>query len=347
MPQAVVLLDDDLRVVLANREAAAVFHRTPEHLYGVPINTLVSQATLPALLRNVGARPVTIETARSETARTLKMNAVRLALRFRNTGIGTRGFILLLIEDISEKAALEQQLVETEKQAAMGQLAAGLLHEIANPLTGIGSNLLFVRGALPDQTPPAVRQALDVSLEQVGQMRQLLGTLSGFPRRPALCYERADLHEVLHICLAFVARDAERRLIDLVEEFTPSRLECEIDVRMIKQVVLNVLKNAMEAMPYGGTIEIRTSHRGGDALRPPVAVVEIADSGLGIAEADLRKVFRPLFSTKARGAGLGLSFCRQTVEEHGGEIQVRSGGERQGTVVTFAVPVRQSETVRQ
>jgi signal transduction histidine kinase len=347
MPHAAILLDDDLRVVLANRAAAALFQIGHEHLRGVPISALVSHATLPALLRNVGERAVTIETSRSETALTLKINAVRLPQRQAQAGTAPRGFILLLLEDISEKAALEHQLVDTEKQAAMGQLAAGILHEIANPLTGIGSNLLFVRGALPDGTPQAVRQALDVSLEQVGQMRQLLGTLSGFPRRPALSYERADVHEVLRTCLAFVARDADRRLIDLVEEFVPARLECEIDVRMIKQVVLNVLKNAMEAMPYGGTIEIRTSHRAGDALRPPMAVVEIADTGLGIAEADLRKVFRPLFSTKARGAGLGLSFCRQTVEEHGGEIQVRSGGERQGTIVTFAVPIRQSETMRQ
>jgi len=347
MPHAAVLLDEDLRVLLANRAASALFQRTLDHLRGVPISTLVSQTTLPALLRNVGARPVTIETARSESALTLKMNAVRLALPLRRAGTGTRGLILLLIEDISEKAALEQQLVDTEKQAAMGQLAAGILHEIANPLTGIGSNLLYVRGALPDQTPPAVKQALDVSLQQVAQMRQLLGTLSGFPRRPALCYERADLHEVLHASLAFVAKDADRRRIELIAHLVPSRLECEIDVRMIKQVVLNLLKNAMEAMPYGGAIEVRTSYRGGDALRPPMAVVEVADSGLGIAEADLRKVFRPLFSTKARGAGLGLSFCRQTVEEHGGEIQVRSGGERQGTTITFAVPVRQSETVRQ
>jgi signal transduction histidine kinase len=347
MPHAALLLDEDLRVVLANRAAAALFQSPLEQLCGVPISALVSQTTLPALLRNVGARPVTIETARSETALTLKMNAVRLALRLRHSGTGTRGFILLLIEDISEKATLEQQLVETEKQAAMGQLAAGILHEIANPLTGIGSNLLFVRGALSDQTPPAVRQALDASLQQVGEMRQLLGTLSGFPRRPALCYERSDLHEVLHTFLTFVAKDAERRRIELIAQFAPSRLECDLDVRMIKQVFLNLLKNAMEAMPYGGTIEVRTSYRAGDALRPPTAVVEVADSGLGIAEADLRKVFRPLFSTKARGAGLGLSFCRQTVEEHGGEIQVRSGGERQGTTVIVAIPVRQIETVRQ
>jgi signal transduction histidine kinase len=231
-----------------------------------------------------------------------------------------------MLEDISDTAALEQLLVETEKQAAMAQLAAGILHEVANPLTSLGSNLLFVRGALERSQLPDVTQALDVSLEQLDQIRQLLGTLSGFPGRSAPRYEVVDVHELVRRCVIFVAKEAECRRIGLGVSFAASALVCEIDVRLIKQVLINLLKNAMEAMPTGGRIDVRTSHRVATTGEPAAVLIEIADTGVAIPESDLRKGFRPLFSTKPRGAGLGLSFCRQTVEDHGGEIRLTSRG---------------------
>jgi signal transduction histidine kinase len=282
-------------------------------------------------------------------ARTLKISAVRLpawtaiTATQRAETITSRPFGLLVLQDISDKAGIEELLLETEKQAALGQLAAGILHEVANPLTSIGSNLLFVRSALAHSTDE-VLQALNMSLEQLDQMRQLLGTLSGLPGRPPLKYELADLHDIVRRCVTFVAKDAERRRIRLAASFAPSIVACEMDVRSIKQVLLNLLKNAMEAMPEGGRLEVRTSYRPPGPHEPAAVVIEVEDSGLGIAEADLRKIFRPLFSTKPRGAGLGLSFCRQAVEEHGGEIRLTSRGRSQGTLATVSLPVRQAIT---
>jgi signal transduction histidine kinase len=121
----------------------------------------------------------------------------------------------------------------------------------------------------------------------------------------------------------------------------PTAAMCEIDVRLIKQVLLNLLKNAAEAMRDGGRIAVQTSRPAADADDGGVVVIEIADTGVGIAECDFRRVFRPLFSTKRGGAGLGLSFCRQAVEEHGGAIQITSIGKDQGTTVCVSLPVRQ------
>jgi signal transduction histidine kinase len=122
--------------------------------------------------------------------------------------------------------------------------------------------------------------------------------------------------------------------------FSAAAPTCEVDVRLIKQVLLNLLKNAMEAMPDGGRITVHTAQAASGGEPGPI-VVQISDTGAGIAEADLRRVFRPLFSTKRRGAGLGLSFCRQTVEEHGGAIRIASAGKDQGTSVYVSLPVRQ------
>ena len=350
-----MLLDDGLRVVLANRAASALFGMDSSGLRGAPITKLIPQGNLATVLRDFGGKRIkVIETCVSAAGRggaplTLKMNAVRLAQwaasdrrNPQGPGVGKREFRLLVLEDISEKAMLEQQVVDAEKQAAMGQLAAGILHEVANPLAGIGSNLLFVRSTLSDAAPPEVTRALETSLEQLEQMRQLLGTLSGFPRRPAPRFEIADLHDVVRGSVTFVEKDADRRRIRIAVSFAMPSLTCEMDVRLIRQVLLNLLKNAMEAMPNGGRLDVRTSYRAGREREPASVGIEITDSGAGIADADLRRVFRPLFSTRPRGAGLGLSFCRQTVEEHGGEIRLTSRGRGQGTTATIWLPVRQA-----
>lgn len=365
LPQAVLLLDERLNVVLANRAASALFRTDSARLRGIAVTKLIPHGDLDAMLRDFGGRRTkVIETCVPAAGRaggplTLKMSAVRLAqwaaaiAPQRTSDPGSRGlsdarsiakreFRLLVLEDISATAMLEQQAVDAEKQAAMAQLAAGILHEVANPLTGIGSNLLFVRAAVAESAPGEVTRALDASLDQLDQMRQLLGTLSGFPGRPAAHFELADLHEVVRRSVTFVEKDAERRRICLVVSFGMAASACEMDVRLIRQVLLNLLKNAMEAMPAGGRLEVRTSYHAGCEREPARVGIEIADTGVGIAQADLRRVFRPLFTTKPRGAGLGLSFCRQAVEDHGGEIRLASGGRGQGTVARISLPVRQA-----
>jgi PAS domain S-box-containing protein len=352
VPHAIVLIDGRLRIALVNRAAGLLLGRAPAALHGLPVAHVLSPPALNVLLQDAGTKRVRVlETSvvsddRAGSMRTLKITAVPLAngkvmTRARASDYLAKGFTLLVIEDISEQDTLEQQLVDGEKQAAMGQLAAGLLHEVSNPLTSLGSNLLFVRKALPAATDAQVVQALDASLDQLEQMRQLLGTLSSLPGRATPRYELADLHHVMRQCVTFIAKDAEQRHISLVVAFSPAPATCEMDVRLIKQVLLNLLKNAMEAMPQGGRIAVKTTQVAGEANEPPAVEIEIADTGIGIAEADLRRVFRPLFSTKRRGAGLGLSFCRQTVEEHGGAIRVSSPGKDQGCTVVVSLPTRQ------
>jgi len=177
-------------------------------------------------------------------------------------------------------------------------------------------------------------------------MRQLLGTLSGFPGRAAPVFETANLIDVVQRSVAFITSEATRRQVRIDTSFGTA-ITCEIDVRLIRQVLLNVLKNAIEALPDGGRIGVCARICGASQTHAAAAVIDITDSGVGIAETDLRKVFRPLFSTKPRGAGLGLSFCRQTVEEHGGYIRVTSPGLDLGTTVTICLPIRQHGAIAQ
>jgi PAS domain S-box-containing protein len=343
VPHAVLLVNGRRDVVLGNHAAAVLFGRSSARLRGAPIAHLLSPETVKVLLREFGSRRMrVVETCLISKSRTPSVSTIKITAAPLANGRAGR-FTLLVIEDISDKAILEQELVDSETQAAMGQLAAGLLHEVSNPLTSLGSNLLFVRQALPVSADPQVTQALDASLDQLEQMRQLLGTLSSFPGRAAPRYELADVHQVIRQCLTFIAQDAERRRISIVASFSPAATTCEMDVRLIKRVLLNLFKNAMEAMRDGGRILVSASLSAADD-GPGSVEIEIADTGVGIAESDLRRVFRPLFSTKRGGAGLGLSFCRQVVEEHGGEIRMTTAGRGQGTTVCVSLPVRQPIT---
>jgi PAS domain S-box-containing protein len=354
LPGAVLLVDAELRVVLANRAASLLFGTSLERLRSVSLLTLVPNPDLAKWLREFGSRRTKMiettlpPTRRNRVPRTVKIAATRMTATVRTrrapSASRSRELRLLLIEDISDRVILETQLLQTEKQAAMGQLAAGLLHEVRNPVASLGTNLLFAREKLAHEysADAEITQALNVSLEQLDHMRQLLETLSSLPRRTPPQFARADLHELVRQSVRFIAREAEARGIQVTVAFAPLPMVCEMDVRTIKQVLLNLLMNAVEAMPAGGRLGVRTSHREQSAHAEASAVIEIADTGVGIPESDLRLVFRPLFSTKPRGTGLGLSFCRQAVEEHGGDIRLASRGRDRGTIATVSLPIDQS-----
>lgn len=349
LPVAVVLLDDALKIVSANYAAAQLL-RLRKDAVGQTFSSVIRQKGIAELLRDFGGKQtkvieISLPGRRFQSPLNLRITMRRVVKRPRATSIerGVRASIqeyrLLVLEETTAKVEMQEQLVQAEKLAGMAQLARGIAHEIANPLTSIASNLVFVRERLNGDE--ASLRALDATAERLDDMRQLLRTLSGFTRPAQPRYEIADVHQLVRGAVNFIARDAETRRIQVAVSFAPAELECEIDVRIVKQVLLNLFKNAMEAMPDGGRLEIKTRIGPLNQKDPPVAIIEIADTGVGICDDDLRKVFRPLYSTKPTGAGLGLSFCRQAIEEHGGEVRLTSRP-GSGTTVTLSIPIHQA-----
>ena len=341
--------------MLANDNISETFGIPAEKLIGRPVLSVVPHSKLGKFLLDCGeSRSKVLElevpSRAGRTAMTLKITAVRLGAEAQWKKKSNAATItkrtgeakLLLFENVTDRVILEQQFVQAEKVAGMSQLAASIAHELANPLTSITYNLNFVRDSLTSLSNREAEEALETTIERINEMRQLLSTLSGFVRHRQPKYEIADLHELIRRSIAFISKDAEHRRIQLTLSLAPAPLVCEMDQRTINQVLLNLLKNAMEAMPIGGTLAVKTQLRLPDRDHQETAIIEISDTGIGIEEAELRKIFRPLYSTKPHGMGLGLSFCRQIIEEHGGEIHLASR-KGIGTTVALMLPLRQQD----
>jgi signal transduction histidine kinase len=352
LPQAVILLDGQLRVLLGNQAACRLLQVAQDRLRGMSLSSLIPREDLPKLILEFGEQPVKVIELHpppdqdSHPSRILKITVVRVSSAVLASGAPAAGsgpeeeFRLLVMEDFSERVMLEDQLVQVEKLAGMGQLAAGIAHELGNPLGSMRSNLQYIRAGLAADGHPGLVEPLDATLDNLDRMHILLRSLSEFTGQRHPHYESADLDALIRRSLAFIAKGAEKHGIELVVFLADSLPLCHLDVRAISQVLLNIFKNAMEAMPEGGRLTIRTRLDASQGQGSEAAVIEIQDTGTGIEEGELRKVFRPLYSTKPRGTGLGLSFSRQVVEEHGGEIHLASQW-RKGTTVTLVLPVHQ------
>ena len=234
------------------------------------------------------------------------------------------------------------QLTRSEQLAAVGRLAAGLAHEINNPLTGV---LTFAHMLLKD-APEGSQQKEDIQtiIEATTRCRDIVRGLLDFSRQNEPQKKLADLNAVLREALNLTRNQARLNRIAVVEELDPELPALVIDPHQIQDVTVNVLLNAIDAMPAAGTLTVR-SRTVADA-DGRWAEFEISDTGCGIAPENLEHVFDPFFTTKApgKGTGLGLAISYGIVTEHGGSISVVSELER-GTSVTVRLSVAVKEFV--
>jgi PAS domain S-box-containing protein len=341
LPQAVLLLDERLEVRLANQAAADLFRIPREQLRGTHISALAAHKDLPKLISEfMEERAKLIEIHPQPEPAPQAGRILKITIAPVRSESPPQEFRLLVLEDVTQKVMLEEQLVQAEKLAGMGQLAAGIAHELGNPLGSMSSNLRFLRASLAADGHADLVEPLDTTLDNLERMHDLLRNLAEFTGMRPPRYEPADLDRLIRRSLAFIAKEAETRGIELALSLADNLPTCQLDARAVTQVLLNIFKNAIEAMPQGGRLRVsarltQAAEEAGEVVR-----LEIEDTGVGIEEGELRKVFRPLYSTKPGGTGLGLSFCRQVVEEHGGEIRLASR-KGHGTKVTVTFPSQQ------
>ncbi len=226
----------------------------------------------------------------------------------------------------------EAQLIRSDKLAALGQLAAGIAHEIRNPLTSINILIHALLEKFPSENPQ--RQDLKVIEEEIHRINEILDQFLRFAKPAPPVLEKTDPLSLFEEILLLLRPQIEKGKISVHKEFQPLPMVL-MDREQIKQALLNLLLNAIQAMPRGGPLILsgRNSEEG------QWVELSVRDSGVGISEEDLNRLFDPFFSTKEGGIGLGLSITHRIIDQHHGKIEVESKlGE--GTLFTIWLPIR-------
>src|SRR6266702_4796357 len=239
---------------------------------------------------------------------------------------GTISHVITIGEDITEWHEAQHRLAETEKLAAVGQLAAGVMHEINNPLATILAccEALALRS---EALGPADRHAYDEYLKiidtEVQRCRRIVDSLLAFSRPKSGEKKRVDVNEVVEHTLFLLKHHARFKRLNVVRELTPGLPVVLADQERLIQSFMALMLNAMDAMDSRGTLTVKSCK---NPARADEVLLEFIDTGTGIKGEDLAKIFEPFFTTKqqGRGTGLGLSICYGIVAEHRGRIEVES-----------------------
>jgi hypothetical protein len=254
----------------------------------------------------------------------------------RSIARGFNNMVRLLEKDRRENVGLHRsQVAHMERLAALGELSAHLAHEVRNPLTGISSTIQVMQSETADGSPR--REVLGKVLGQLNRMEQTMGNFLRFARMPEAVVRPFDLHEPLGRVLDLIEARLRNQKIELTRDIAKDLPRLKGDPGQIEQVFLNLFINAANAMPHGGTLTVTARAEPEGTL-----LVEVRDTGKGISSADLEHVFRPFFTTRENGSGLGLPLSRQIIVAHDGDIWIESVPDR-GTSVFVRLPAATAE----
>lgn len=340
LDDGVVTVDPDGRIGFFNEAAQVLTDISSAAAAGQPLEQIFKLE--PWLIELVNkARPPHPESARGEgdfITRWGRKTPVGVTVSPLHDREGNFEGAILLLRDIKHRRELEEDLKRADRLVLMGTLAAGLAHEIRNPLGGIkGAAQLLRRSA---DGNPSVHQFTDIMIREVDRVNQLIEQLLDLSRPAQLTLEPVNIHEILDDVLLLESQTVGEKEIQVRKRFDPSLPPIKGDRAQLIQVFLNLVKNAFQAMGQNGALTVATRletdyHvRGEGSGSNRIIWVDLADEGAGIADEDLPHIFSPFFTTKTNGTGLGLATCYRIIKEHGGLIRVES---TEGKGSTFKV----------
>ncbi|MFQ6125653.1 MAG: PAS domain S-box protein [Candidatus Heimdallarchaeota archaeon] len=361
--EPLVVLDAELRVLSANRAFYETFHVTREETEHLPIYELGNHQwdipELRELLEEILPQNTTIEAFVVDHdfprigQKTMLLNARRIYREANRTQM-----ILMAIEDITERKQAEaklkryserlektveqrtlglrqaqEELVRKERLAVLGQLAGGVGHELRNPLGAIKNAAYFLNMVLKEPDPE-VKETLEILDKEVATSERIISSLLDFARAKAPTYRIVDINDIVQKTLGRINVPENVEVVSHLDRTLPSILA---DPEQLNQVFENIARNAIQAMPKGGQLVVMSEGRS-----PEWVVVSFADTGAGIPEKNLGKIFEPLFTTKSKGIGLGLAVAKTLVEGHGGTIEVQSEVDKGSTFKVY-LPMNREE----
>jgi PAS domain S-box-containing protein len=337
---AVLALDPGGRVTSCNRSFEELYHVRREQILDAPVESLFSEDVIVSIQKATGSWSWKLRAAANIFKLYLENKIgekliVNLSIIPLPESADLSSGCLLVMDDISEKVRLEDQLLQSEKLSSIGLLAAGLAHEVNTPITGISSYTQMLLKNTPDSD--SRKPILEKIEKQTFRAAEIVNGLLNFARMNGSEFQDLDVNRLIQESLS---------LLDHQMRQTHIKVETALDTTLpaiygnsgkLQQVFINLFLNARDAMSSGGELKIRT------AMNDHMVIVDIQDSGIGISEENIKRIYDPFFTTKSsgKGTGLGLAVTYGIIQEHGGRIFVDSSPGA-GTRFRLKLPTRRS-----
>ena len=333
--EAFVTIDENHTVLFFNKAAEKIFGYSGKDVVGHDLDVIMSpscsQNHRQAVNRYVKSRnPKRIGHETEMIATRRNGETFPAAISFSVTEVNEKLFFTGIVRDMTEKRALMEQAMRSERMAALGQLVAEITHEIKNPLMVIGGFAQQLSRVINDKKN---LKKLNIITEEVKRLEKLLSDIREFHLPKTITSEKVDLKELLQEIYSMLKEDCERQNIHITLNIDDQAIMVTGERNRLKQVFLNLVKNSMESMEHGGILSIETVLSGNHAE------ITVTDEGCGIPEQDKERVFSPFFTTKSHGTGLGLCISKRIIEDHiDGSLTMKST-EGKGTSFKISLPV--------
>jgi signal transduction histidine kinase len=224
-----------------------------------------------------------------------------------------------------------EQLRRADRLSVLGQLSAGLAHEIKNPLASMKGSVDILASEIPPEHDK--REFVDILEKELDRLNEVLSEFLQFARPSRPDRRPCDLREVIDSIRLLCSKEANRRGVTIESQYESSLPELELDAAQVQQAILNIVLNGIQAMPDGGRLSIRV------ARRDDVIGIEVRDEGVGVSPENRSRLFDPFFTTKDGGTGLGMAIARNLIQGHGGDIRLVED-DRRGATFQVVLPVR-------
>lgn len=330
MPIGLVALDDNQRITSLNNAAGSVLKLLPDEVIGEHAEKILP-AALWHLLKNLNEEKGVVEKEIDCTLHKGEVIPLEISATLLNDEEGTFLGNVVLFKDLSEVRSLRKEIARSQRLASVGRLAAGVSHEIRNPLSSIKGFATYFKERYYDV--PENQQISNLMIQEVDRLNRVVGQLHEFARPITVSKKSISIKAYLKDSLKLIERQASEANISIKTDFDSEIDEILIDPDRINQVLLNIYLNAIDSMNNGGSLTVMLSKN----PKKNGIEIKVADTGTGISEGDLSHIFDPYFTTKASGTGLGLAIAHNIMEAHGGEIAIESRL-GQGTGVTIFLP---------
>jgi two-component system sensor histidine kinase HydH len=330
MPIGLVAIDNHRKVTSLNHVAGFILSLSAAEVIGENATQVVPEELLK-LLENLDTEKGVVEKEVDCTVRKGKVIPLEVSATLLNDENGMFLGYVLLFKDLSEVRSLRKEIARSQRLASVGRLAAGVSHEIRNPLSSIKGFATYFKERYHDI--PENQQISNLMIQEVDRLNRVVGQLHEFARPITISKKPINVRTFLENSLKLIERQTSEANIK-IQTYLDSEIDkILVDPDRINQVFLNLYLNAIESMKNGGNLNVwllKNEEKNGIEIR-------VQDTGTGISEDDLTHIFDPYFTTKASGTGLGLAIAHNIIEAHDGEIKVDSRLD-QGTTVTILLP---------